>query len=57
VDAYITYEHSASGLSVKLWGDNLTDEDYPKSIYNIGPGQIAAFGNPRSYGITLEKRF
>ncbi len=57
VDAFVTYEHSATGLSLKLWGDNLTDEIYPKSIYNIGPGQIATFGNPRSYGIALEKRF
>lgn len=57
VDAFVTYEHSASGLSVKLWGDNLTDEVYPKSLYNIGPAQIAAFGNPRTYGVTLEKRF
>ena len=51
-------------LRVTLWGRNLTDEEY--YVGNIRQGQfdllgftsgVATFGDPRTYGITLEYQY
>ena len=51
-------------LRVSLWGNNLLDEEY--YIGNIRQGAfddfgftggLATFGDPRTYGVTMEYRF
>jgi len=51
---------SKDGWDVQLWGHNLTDDDYLISAFP----SVAQFGSysgypsqPRTYGITLRKRF
>jgi iron complex outermembrane receptor protein len=48
----------AGGVAkVKIWGQNLTDEEY--ALSNIGPfaplgaSEISPFGDPRTYGVTF----
>jgi outer membrane receptor protein involved in Fe transport len=49
-----------SGLTVTLWGRNVLDEEYRGSTFNA-PEQngklLTAAGEPRTYGLTLNKRF
>ena len=44
-----------NGLSVALWGKNLTDEDYLAELLN--PNGISFYGKPAQYGIEISKRF
>jgi iron complex outermembrane receptor protein len=50
-------------LRVTLWGQNLTDEEYyignirQTQFDNLGLIGLATFGDPRTYGITLEYEY
>jgi iron complex outermembrane receptor protein len=50
-------------LRASLWGNNLTDEEYLISSVRLdafeilGVGEISTFGDPRTYGLTLEYFF
>jgi len=50
-------------LRASLWGNNLTDEEYLISSVRLdafeilGVGEISTFGDPRTYGVTLEYFF
>jgi iron complex outermembrane receptor protein len=37
---------------LSLWVKNATDEAYAQHVYRIGPGSIAAWNAPRTYGVT-----
>ncbi len=37
---------------LSLWVKNVTDEAYAQHVYRIGPGSIAAWNAPRTYGLT-----
>ena len=57
VDARIAYAPTSEKWEVALWGKNLADEEYISHIYIVGPGDIAVFGNPRTYGATFTYNF
>jgi iron complex outermembrane receptor protein len=64
LNARLTFEHAASGLSVSLFGTNLTDEAYIVGAFDDvakpNPGLGFAFvtqGPPREYGISAQIRF
>ena len=40
-----------------LWSKNLRDEEYIAHVYIVGPGVIAVFGDPLTYGVTVTKNF
>lgn len=45
------------GFSASLWGRNLTNKAYETTVFAIGAVPVAAFGEPRSYGIDLSYKF
>lgn len=57
VNGRITWDRESSGLSLALFGTNLTDEEYSNQIMTqslyIGRG----VGQPRSFGIEVSQRF
>jgi iron complex outermembrane receptor protein len=53
----ILWTSADDGFSVRLWGKNLTDRIYTLSV-NQAPGTTAAsYAAPRTYGITVGKKF
>jgi iron complex outermembrane recepter protein len=53
----ILWASAQDGWTVRLWGKNLTDKIYAYSV-NQSPGAIAAsYAPPRTYGITVGKKF
>ena len=48
-------------VKVSLWGQNITDEEY--AVSNIGPfevfgaSEISPFGDPRTYGLTINYQY
>ena len=53
----ILWASANESFSVRLWGKNLTNEIYTLSV-NQAPGTTAAsYAAPRTYGITLGKKF
>ncbi len=60
VHANLGFRNDSQGWLVEVWGQNLTDENYPATIFN-SPGQAgdtnAYVGAPRTYGITLRGEF
>ena len=53
----ILWTSAHDGYSVRLWGKNLTDRIYPLNV-NQSPGATAAsYAAPRTYGITVGKKF
>ena len=53
----ILWTSANDSFSVRLWGKNLTNEIYTLSV-NQAPGTTAAsYAAPRTYGITVGKRF
>ncbi len=54
VDASISWSSENENLKLSLWGKNLGDEEYIAHIYSIGFGDIAVYGDPRTYGVNLE---
>ena len=55
-------DHTGS-LRVTLWGNNLLDEEYfignirQASFDSLGLMGLATFGDPRTYGVTLEYQY
>lgn len=59
IDANIGIK-TADGLSVEVWGQNLTNEAYPTQLFNtpLQTGdQNAYLAPPRTYGVRLRARF
>ncbi len=57
LDARLAYEMQDGNLTVALWGKNLTQEDYYVfSRISLGIHQVL-YGDPRTYGITVTKKF
>lgn len=64
LDARLTFERAGSGLSVSIFGTNLTDEDYfvagfdnatiPNAVFGFA---FTSMGPPREYGISAQWRF
>jgi iron complex outermembrane receptor protein len=53
----ILWTSAQDGWTVRLWGKNLTDKIYAYGV-NQSPGAISAsYAAPRTYGITLGKKF
>jgi iron complex outermembrane recepter protein len=53
----ILWTSAGEGFSVRLWGKNLTDRIYALSL-NQSPGTTAvSYAAPRTYGITVGKKF
>jgi len=42
-----------NGLTVKLWGKNLTDETYATWLQASSSGDLTFYAPPRTYGVTL----
>jgi len=55
-DAHARWE-AADGLVVRLWGRNLTDENYVVRISDSFQSRVVNYGAPRSFGITVSKDF
>lgn len=58
LDARITLDEipHLSGVRFSVWGKNLTDEVYAHFVTNLGV-PAAFFGDPRTYGISLDVKF
>lgn len=56
IQAALDFQHSSSGVSVSLWGRNLTNEDYAVSGYGF-IGYNTFRSDPRTYGIAFEYSF
>ncbi|PHZ86567.1 TonB-dependent receptor [Paremcibacter congregatus] len=56
-DASVSWTSPESQWEFSLWGKNIFDEKYVSHIYIVGPGDIAAFGDPRMYGAAVTWRF
>jgi iron complex outermembrane recepter protein len=57
LNASILWTSAHDGYSVRLWGKNLTDKTYAFSV-NQSPGATAAsYAAPRTFGITVGKKF
>jgi iron complex outermembrane receptor protein len=52
LDARIGWTSTNGQWEVSLWGKNLTNEAYFAHSYVIGPGAIAVWGPPRTYGVS-----
>ncbi len=56
LSAFASWE-SPDGLTISLYGKNLTDEEYRVHIIkNVGVG-FSVFGPPRSFGVAISQRF
>jgi len=53
LDTSLIWTSGSDTWEVSLWAKNLLDEDYVSHIYVVGPGDIAVFGDPRTYGLTF----
>jgi len=62
-DSYWTYDAraslaNASGLEIAVWGKNLGNEHYVAQATDNGIGMgYRVFNAPRTYGVTVTKRF
>ncbi|MCF6214922.1 MAG: TonB-dependent receptor [Emcibacter sp.] len=56
VDAHVKWD-AADGLVVRVWGRNLTDENYVVRISDSFQSRVVNYGAPRSFGITVSKDF
>jgi len=57
VNAKVTWNTSNEGLSFSLWGKNLTDEEYITHMYTIASSVVAVYGDPSTYGASVDWRF
>lgn len=56
LSAFASWE-SPAGLTVSVYGKNLTDEEYRTHIIkNVGVG-FSVFGQPQAFGVALSQRF
>lgn len=63
LDAHVALELVNSGVEVKVWGKNLTDELYRvhgidgSGPFGLSENAAVVYGMPRSYGVTLSWEF
>jgi iron complex outermembrane recepter protein len=57
VNARSSWSSTDKSYSVSLWGKNLTNKDYATSLVSQSNGDYADFAAPRTYGVTLSKKF
>ncbi|MCG2840903.1 TonB-dependent receptor [Sandaracinobacter sp. RS1-74] len=58
VNASITWRNPGDDISIKLWANNLTDQEYYSYVANGGSsGPKYSPASPRTYGITLGAHF
>jgi len=57
VNGRITWTTPEDDLSVALWVKNLTDEANIVHIYQVGPGSIGIWGEPRTFGVSATYTF
>jgi iron complex outermembrane receptor protein len=54
VDASLNWDPNDAKWGVSLWGRNLTDQHYFAFMYDVpGFGQVGAYGEPRTFGVTV----
>ncbi len=57
LDARVTWTNSDDTFDVSLWGRNLTDEEYISHVYTIASSVVAVYGDPRTFGLSVNYRF
>jgi iron complex outermembrane receptor protein len=57
VNAQVAWASADEIYEVRLWGKNLTDADYVSAIGSQVNGDFAVFNPPRTYGITVSRKF
>jgi outer membrane receptor protein involved in Fe transport len=59
LDASVSYYFDDDTKSVKLWGSNLTQEEYYMHAYEPAgpPGDLGAVAAPRTFGIQFAATF
>lgn len=57
VDAFVSWTNDKGDLSVRAFGRNLTNEVYYNRITDSADGSYANLGAPRTYGVTVGKKF
>jgi len=53
LDLSLVWTSPKEAWEVSLWSKNVLDEEYISHIYVVGSGDIAVFGDPRTYGLTF----
>lgn len=53
LDARAEWQSTDEKWTLRLWGKNLTGDDYISHSYVIGPGVIGVWGAPRTYGLSI----
>jgi len=56
-DANVSWTSEDEKWDVRVWGKNIFDEKYISHIYIIGPGNMAVFGDPAMYGLSVAMKF
>jgi iron complex outermembrane receptor protein len=56
-DANISWTSEDEKWAVSVWGKNIFDKKYISHIYIIGPGNVAVFGDPAMYGVSVTMKF
>lgn len=57
LDARITWSNSEDTLDISLWGRNLTDKAYISHLYATASSIVALYGDPRTFGLSVNYRF
>lgn len=57
VNTSVTWTDASERFSTRIWGRNLTDTLYTTTILQSTAGNVFAYGEPRTYGVTLGYRF
>jgi iron complex outermembrane receptor protein len=56
-DARLAWMSASNKWNVALWGRNLADKTWVAHIYTIAGEVIGTFGDPRTYGVTVNWRY
>jgi iron complex outermembrane receptor protein len=57
VNAQVAWASVDEIYEVRLWGKNLTDADYVSALGSQVNGDFAVFNPPRTYGVTVSRKF
>jgi iron complex outermembrane receptor protein len=60
VGARVSWAPEGIDMTISLWGDNLTDEEYRTSSLNLNPSapiNNSTLGTPRTYGLDVKYKF
>lgn len=52
-NARLAWTSPGEGVEIAAWGQNLANKTYITHVYTIGGEVIAAYGEPRSYGLSV----